>query len=193
MLQPQNMAPQVAGDKKFKQEVDTNVFQVSMKCIENQVENSEKEGMKYCGKCKAAFNKFSKVENEKWNCEFCCFQNAFDISGFDFPQQEEMTYCTYRPPTEEETKGSEPNKKYEDEGVIIFCLDISGSMGGGRLETIKKVLSTKLEQLHKENPKKKFGFVSFGSAVETYLPQAPQLGFFGALKKKISSSVSSVN
>lgn len=80
-----NYNPNLNGKKKEKkgkhrQEVDTNVFQVSMSCLKDQGELATGDPL-FCENCQAIFNKHSKIEENKheeeqiWACEFCNFKN----------------------------------------------------------------------------------------------------------------------
>ena len=73
----------------FKQEVDTNVFNISMATLKQGSELATGDPV-FCSKCQAAFSKLSKLispsdligaskdeeskesESQLWTCEFCC-------------------------------------------------------------------------------------------------------------------------
>ena len=59
-------------------EVDTNVFQICLSCLKEGAELATGDP-ELCKKCKAAFNKDSKIivveEQQRWYCEFCNYAN----------------------------------------------------------------------------------------------------------------------
>lgn len=70
--------------KKYKIEVDTNVFQISMDCLKNNVAEIATGDPQFCSQCKAVFNSNSNLAIEPqmgadpkqvWTCEFCCTKN----------------------------------------------------------------------------------------------------------------------
>jgi uncharacterized protein YegL len=48
---------------------------------------------------------------------------------------------------------------------VIFCIDISGSMGGSRINCVKDVLNKSISQIHNDHPSRKVGIVLFESRV----------------------------
>lgn len=91
----------------------------------------------FCKSCKAIFNLHSKLidpteeekksqelEDEKvWICEFCCTRNIVNLMDEEIPKKEAVNYIL------ENAKAEENKKKSEEELAIVFCVDISGSMG----------------------------------------------------------------
>ena len=51
---------------------------------------------------------------------------------------------------------------------MIFAIDISGSMRGKKIETVKKVMSKTIEEIRVNHPDRKVGIVLFESAVHIY-------------------------
>lgn len=151
-VMPQQQRERKAGAKVYKEEVDTNVFRVSMECLKNAPPTYQPpEQVVKCGDCQVSLNKHSRISQENgksaWVCEFCNFNNNNLPENFtlnDLPKEEEVTYCLTPPEVEkpkEETKGEDTTKPVGESGSIIFCLDISGSMTGrGKLITVVNVL-----------------------------------------------------
>ena len=136
-----------------------------------------------CGNCEVSVNKHSRITQEGgkhvWTCEFCNFCNNNLPGNFSIdhlPREEEVTYCLTPPEVQkEESKGEETSKPIAEEGSIIFCLDISGSMSArNKLGTVVGVLQRKLADLEKNNPEKKVGLVTFGVDVAVCLGSAQQ-------------------
>ena len=74
---------------KYKHEVDTNVFQISLKCLKEDAEVATGDPI-LCNRCKAIFNKYSKYEDNKgeeqqWACEFCAHKNQINIEPEEVP------------------------------------------------------------------------------------------------------------
>jgi len=93
----------------------------------------------FCKNCKAVFNLYSKLraptneeikyneiedEQEKmWTCEFCNHSNLVNLADPEIPKKDAVNYIL------ENAKAEENKKKSEEEQAIVFCIDISGSMG----------------------------------------------------------------
>jgi hypothetical protein len=82
--------------EKFRQKIDTNVFQVSMSCLkETTVELATGDPI-LCSSCQAMFNFFSalEIEEEKqvWNCEFCNNKNFVNIDDEEKPKSDTVSY-----------------------------------------------------------------------------------------------------
>lgn len=112
--------------RKFRQEFDTNVTQVSLKCLENKGQIATGDPF-LCEKCQGVFNQFSKLRhgedgNQYWDCEFCSHANEVMIDDEEIPQSNEMTYLL-------EASAQVQDRKMGGQDIsVIFCLDVSGSM-----------------------------------------------------------------
>jgi len=79
----------------FRQEFDTNVFEVALACLEHkgQVATGDPE---ICAKCKAVFNQGSKIQevqgHQLWICEFCNHRNEVMLEEEEIPKSMEVTY-----------------------------------------------------------------------------------------------------
>ena len=87
----------------------------------------------YCADCGAIASHLSKiqhVENEesKWQCEFCPKSNTVDIEQTDLPKKEDSTYLISPAPA---VHGSDMTGV--DDSIVIFLIDISGSMSSTTL------------------------------------------------------------
>lgn len=60
--------------------------------------------------------KFFSVFTQFWRCEYCDLGNILSQTDTDLPRHEDMTYVL------------SPGSESGDDTVIIFCVDISGSM-----------------------------------------------------------------
>ncbi|CAD5123542.1 DgyrCDS11882 [Dimorphilus gyrociliatus] len=80
-----------------------------------------------CKSCTGILNKMSTVEDlnefeKKWICEFCSTENILNIVDEEIPQNNDTTYMLQpAPSTAQMTVDG-------DASIVIFCIDISGSM-----------------------------------------------------------------
>ena len=81
--------------KAYRQEFDTNVFEVKLNCLENKGELATGDA-NICKESGAVFSNISKIlkEGEKqiWNCEFSNTRNEVDIDDEEIPKTNEVTY-----------------------------------------------------------------------------------------------------
>ena len=82
--------------RKFRQEFDTNVTQVNLKCLENKGELATGDPF-LCSRCQGVFNQSSVIRIDEargqlWTCEFCHLENEVMIDEEEIPQSTEVTY-----------------------------------------------------------------------------------------------------
>jgi hypothetical protein len=87
----------------------------------------------YCAECGAITSHLSKIQNgenqeSKWQCEFCLKLNTVDIEQTDLPKKEDATYLISPAPV---VHGSDMTGV--DDSIVIFLIDISGSMSATTL------------------------------------------------------------
>ena len=94
-----NFAPQtssVPSGEKFKQKVDTNVFQVSMSCLKDSTYELATGDPIECKNCKGIFNMFSVLTEEEgkqlWTCEFCNHKNFVEVDPEEKPKTATVSY-----------------------------------------------------------------------------------------------------
>ena len=130
-----------------------------------------------CENCSAIFHeKATYTENNStggivWQCEFCGERNEFDVK----PDTSSSLYLTeecYIPTGENDVDAcSVPSS------MVIFCMDISGSMdtsvsnGISRLTCIKRAVSTQIDHLMKNQPNSIVVLMTFGDYVDIYCPE----------------------
>jgi len=122
---------------KYRQEVDTNVFQLELNCLKGAADMAAGDP-ESCKSCSAILNKNSKlvpVEGQEstytWVCEFCNTSNEVCLDAEEIPKSLAVNYLVEPAPqveTEEE-KTTDTDKKVEKDISVVFCLDVSGSMG----------------------------------------------------------------
>ncbi|XP_018428620.1 PREDICTED: circularly permutated Ras protein 1-like [Nanorana parkeri] len=132
-----------------------------------------------CRSCSAAFSELSHVdENKTWTCDFCSTENSVTehtelrCTGDDQLYLQAMSGNVYTA---------------DDDTMLIFCIDISGSMSvtievpqdqtnncsdhnmyQSRMEAVKSGLTETLHLLHKQNPRQRVALVAFSDQVKIY-------------------------
>ncbi len=87
----------------------------------------------HCTDCDAIASHLSKIQSEenqgsKWQCEFCPKLNIVDIEQTDLPKKEDATYLLSPAPV---VHGSDMTGI--DDSMVLFLIDISGSMSSTTL------------------------------------------------------------
>ena len=77
-----------------------------------------------------------------------------------------MTTPTITSGTEEEAKGDDTQSKIAKDISIVYCIDVSGSMSGIRLECVKQTIVGQIEEMHKTYPERKVGIVTFSDLIK---------------------------
>ena len=76
-----------------------------------------------------------------WDCEFCSHKNFVDIDPEEKPKTHTVNYIIESAPQAKEKNEEEKKQIGGTEGAakdisIVYCIDVSGSMGGGRIEAV---------------------------------------------------------
>jgi hypothetical protein len=147
---PAPIAPRKLGKKKvanpavINREVDTHVVGLSLGTLTEKADQVMETGDPFfCSneRCAAALSKISKVENVNenllWTCEFCGMLNSVDLDEEEVPKKSEeeaklgevadekgftVEYILEPAAVDEDAKGPESS------GIVVFCIDVSGSM-----------------------------------------------------------------
>jgi len=77
-----------------------------------------------------------------------------------------VTTPTITSGTEEEAKGDDTQSKIAKDISIVYCIDVSGSMSGIRLECLKQTIVGQIEEMHKTYPERKVGIVTFSDLIK---------------------------
>jgi hypothetical protein len=99
----------------------------------------------FCNSCRALLNSYSTLtaadEHYEWVCEFCGTKNLLNIDAEEIPKADELSYILEDP---------HDSLLADDDSTIIFCIDISGSMGVTKPATGRvKLRTNKHEELLK--------------------------------------------
>ncbi|PVD28840.1 hypothetical protein C0Q70_11435 [Pomacea canaliculata] len=118
--------PQKRQRSRTFRRADTNVVSVTFDALKTPGTMHAGEAAN-CARCEAILSHISKLEtdgSEKvWNCEFCGNRNVVDIEEEEKPAASDVTFLVEPSQT---TLASGPLGR--DESLVIFCIDISGSM-----------------------------------------------------------------
>ena len=113
---------------KYRQEFDTNVFEVKLSCLAEQGEMATGDA-EMCTKCQAVFNQHSVLTeqdgDQTWKCEFCNHANEVMIGEEEIPSAPAMTYLLE---AAAQVQDAAAGGNAAQDISVIFCMDISGSM-----------------------------------------------------------------
>ncbi|UJR20810.1 hypothetical protein I4U23_023922 [Adineta vaga] len=126
-IQPTSAAASIHKRKKRLRKADTNVLNVKFNQLLQPGEMHAGDPV-YCEECRAIGSHLSQIQTEenqeaKWKCEFCSKSNTVDIEQTDLPKKEDATYLISPAPV---VHGSDMTGV--DDSIVIFVVDISGSM-----------------------------------------------------------------
>ncbi|XP_076466661.1 uncharacterized protein LOC143297936 [Babylonia areolata] len=80
-----------------------------------------------CAGCEAMMSNISGIEDDGpdkvWKCEFCGYRNLVDIDEDEKPAADDVTYLI-----EAALSTTTCGTSGRDESIVVFCIDISGSM-----------------------------------------------------------------
>jgi Sec23/Sec24 zinc finger len=121
---------------KYRQEVDTNVYQIQLACLKDAGELATGDPL-FCKSCQAVFNKHSKLEETKdpstqeviqqiWNCEFCLTKNIVNLEEEERPKTSAVNYIVEAAAQIKDKKAG--GAQAGADVSVVFCVDISGSM-----------------------------------------------------------------
>ena len=100
-----------------------------MRCLKDNAEIATGDPL-FCETCKAVFNKYSKIEENKaeeqqvWSCEFCNNKNIVQLEPEEIPKAEAVNYILEAASQVYDKKNPTAKKDIS----VVFCIDISGSM-----------------------------------------------------------------
>jgi hypothetical protein len=112
--------------RKFRQELDTNIFKIEFKTLQDKAEIATGDPV-FCKECQAVFNINSRTEEIKtedgeekqiWTCEFCNTVNDVDLEEEEKPQNKAVNYIV-------EAAAQVQDKKVmgNKEISVVFCID----------------------------------------------------------------------
>ncbi|XP_012732057.2 circularly permutated Ras protein 1 isoform X2 [Fundulus heteroclitus] len=167
-------------DNRFK--VNINVVSLGVGKLADMSQDAGLENFQspvICGKCSAALSCLSSVWKKLWVCEFCGYENGVDESlaqvciGQRAGVRSDDLYLPGK---------SEDDYQNLEDTMVVFCVDISGSMtvttevttGNGstmhisRLEGIQDALQRTLTFTLQQTPHRRVALVTFNDEVVIY-------------------------
>ncbi|XP_011490972.2 circularly permutated Ras protein 1 isoform X3 [Oryzias latipes] len=132
-----------------------------------------------CVKCRAALCSLSSVQRSVWLCEFCGCENTVDdsvVNAWDGQHTGVRSDNLYLP------NRSEDDYQNLEDTLVVFCVDISGSMSvttevlsetgspvhKSRLEGIQNALEGALMSIMQQSPRRRVALVTFNDEVVIY-------------------------
>jgi hypothetical protein len=184
--------------KKKKQEGDVtwpmqniNSFVIGLSSLASTEKLATGDAV-YCKGCNVTLSKISGLQNKgdswTWKCEFCGTVNEGIIADeMELPKDDIMEYMLAPPPH---------NDQAENDEIVVYCVDVSGSMcvttevpalqgewkklrsgGGGnagdksyisRLECVQSAMQTMLDRTAIQYPKKRAVLITFNNEVTIF-------------------------
>ncbi|KAL7713423.1 VWFA domain-containing protein [Entamoeba marina] len=134
--------------------VDVNLISVELNNLNAQCAVQQSSPI-YCSSCKAALTNDIVIEDNTWKCQFCSTtQRIEDKQKEGIVKKGTIDYI-------KEKKEISMNKG----GIVVYCIDVSGSMNGSRLESCKAAICEQVKLLKETNPEKMVCVIEFESNV----------------------------
>eukprot|EP00058_Branchiostoma_floridae_P002521 XP_002588009.1 hypothetical protein BRAFLDRAFT_125403 [Branchiostoma floridae] len=180
-----------------RKKADGNVVLVSLSCLENETTVMPRAPPS-CAECNAVLSHLSKISNGEngqpggWHCHFCNTRND-GIEEKDIPTDGTVEYVLAPADTPtDDPSGASPGVIPGAQGVVVLCVDVSGSMGvttrvpqlqaewkamrdkkAGkeyvtRLECMTAAIARHLERLELDTPDRQVAIVTFQSHVQLF-------------------------
>ncbi|PIK43197.1 putative circularly permutated Ras protein 1 [Apostichopus japonicus] len=173
---------------------DGNVILVSLGTLENDPKIMTGDAVSCC-KCPAILSHVSTVtpsssgdtSKQTWTCDFCDTKNEIDVSDEEIPKESQVDFLEAASSEQGTEVTLETDKPVSRAGEVIYCIDVSSSMGAttalpklqaewfalrrgtvssvSRLDCIKQAVQRQIDFHEIESPEKKAGLVSFGSII----------------------------
>ncbi|XP_069130895.1 circularly permutated Ras protein 1-like [Argopecten irradians] len=160
---------------------DTNIVSINFQTLVTP-SNMHTGDAVYCENCQAILSHLCKLEDQGeakvWRCEFCGQQTEVDIVEEEKPTQDDVTFMLTPALS---TTSSGP--KGTDNSLVIFCVDVSGSMcittevpgklklrGGGSARNVRRMQDDRRDQFL-PNQNRNVTFVSRLQAAQAAVDQ----------------------
>ncbi|ELP84105.1 hypothetical protein EIN_502380 [Entamoeba invadens IP1] len=157
--------------------VDTNIISANFSTLQTEIEPLQSEPPK-CPSCGSYFTVNSFKEDGNIICPFCNSITHISSPKDSYISEETVELVLSPPELQKLEKVEEESEKVIDNKTIVFCIDVSGSMGSqptdknGKtmngtsvLEVIKSAMIHQIKAMLNENPQQKVCIVTFDSVV----------------------------
>lgn len=155
---------------------DTNIVSIKFNTLV-MPSNMHTGDAVYCTSCRSILSHISEIKTEDdskvWTCEFCGERNVIDVEDEEVPKVDDVTFML-----EPALSTTASGPKGTDESLIVFCIDISGSMcqttevpgkiqlrGSANLHSIQRMQEDRSDQ-YLPNQKRNVTYVSRLQAVQ---------------------------
>ncbi|XP_022616895.1 circularly permutated Ras protein 1-like [Seriola dumerili] len=168
------------GESRLKANI--NVVSLSVGKLVNISQASGMENFQspvVCGKCSAALSCLSSLQRNVWVCEFCGCENSVSdgLQRVCIGQRAGVRSDDLYLPSQ-----SDDDYQNLEDTLVVFCVDISGSMSVttevtsssgfpahiSRLEGIQDALQRALTSMLQQSPRRRVALVTFGDEVVIY-------------------------
>ncbi|XP_059210695.1 circularly permutated Ras protein 1 [Centropristis striata] len=179
---PPPVPPRFDKEAEIRLEANVNVISLGVGKLVNISQASGQESFQspvLCGKCSAALSCLSSIRSNVWRCEFCGCENSVtdSVSRVCVGQRVGVHSDDIYLPSQ-----SEDDYQNLEDTMVVFCVDISGSMivttevasSGGtpayisRLEGMQDALQRALSALLQQSPRRRVALVTFNDEVVIY-------------------------
>eukprot|EP01120_Amphizonella_sp_Union-15-10_P010325 TRINITY_DN4115_c0_g1_i1.p1 TRINITY_DN4115_c0_g1~~TRINITY_DN4115_c0_g1_i1.p1 ORF type:complete len:689 (+),score=169.17 TRINITY_DN4115_c0_g1_i1:2-2068(+) len=197
---PKNLA--VEEKKPERNEIknpmpDTNVLHLSMESLGFKADEIASSEPKHCEGCNAILNCYSVFpDDHTWECEFCTESTDVGISS---KPTKPIVEFVVQPPS----SGTSVNlADYSDQSLVIYCVDISGSMSTtikvdstvvlpptikrtnqsyvSRMHCVQAAVHNHLEALPKTSPQCRPVLIAFSTDVRIYGDGSGPIEYIGS-------------
>ncbi|KAL7716623.1 VWFA domain-containing protein [Entamoeba marina] len=139
---------------KEEPNIDVNVVSIELCHLKEESEVQNNFPI-CCSNCNAALTSNIPIENNTWKCQFCnTNQKIEDEQKQSIIKAESVDYIKEKKEVTEKQKG-----------VIVYCIDVSGSMMGSRLEACKAAICQQMTTLKESDPERRVCIIEFESEV----------------------------
>uniref|UniRef100_A0A3Q0R3U8 VWFA domain-containing protein n=1 Tax=Amphilophus citrinellus TaxID=61819 RepID=A0A3Q0R3U8_AMPCI len=118
-----------------------------------------------CGKCSSALSCLSSLQKNVWQCEFCGGENSVDesLATLCIGQRAGVRSDDLYLPRQ-----SEDDYQNLEDTLVIFCVDISGSMSVTTEQGMQDALYRALSSIKQQSPHRRVALVTFNDEVVIY-------------------------
>ncbi|XP_035004229.1 circularly permutated Ras protein 1 isoform X1 [Hippoglossus stenolepis] len=166
----------------YRLKANVNVVSLSVGQLVNIQPDTDQEAIQspvLCGKCSAALSCLTSLPRNMWVCEFCGSVNGVHVdvtgtcTGLCTGEHSDDLYLLSQ---------SDDDYQNLEDSLVVFCVDISGSMSVttevpsgsalpvyvSRLEGIQDALQRALSSMLQDSPRRRVALVTFSDEVVIY-------------------------
>lgn len=115
-----------SGKNEGEEQADVNVLNLHLGKLSQNAGQTVTGDPNYCSNCRGILNQLSKFEQQKdtqsWTCDFCGTVNKVNLEPEELPKDSDLEYIIG------EVAGGNAPAYSENDTMVLFCIDTSGSM-----------------------------------------------------------------